>query len=80
MKFEDLEAWREARIVVRRIYALTRTSELKKDFGLSRQIERAAVSVMTKVAEGFERAGFQEKLNFDNIARSSAEKHVPYSM
>lgn len=72
MKFEDLEAWQEARVVVRRVYALTRTSELKKDFGLCGQVQRSSVSVMTNIAEGFERLGYQEKLNFYNIARASA--------
>jgi four helix bundle protein len=72
MKFEDLEAWQEARVVVRRVYALTRTSELKKDFGLCDQAQRSSVSVMTNIAEGFERVGYQEKLNFYNIARASA--------
>jgi four helix bundle protein len=72
MKFEDLEAWQEARVVVRRVYALTRTSELKKDFGLCGQVQCSSVSVMTNIAEGFERVGYQEKLNFYNIARASA--------
>ena len=72
MKFEDLEAWQEARVVVRRVYALTRTSELKKDFGLCDQAQRSSVSVMTNIAEGFERVGYKEKLNFYNIARASA--------
>ena len=72
MKFEDLETWQDARVVVRRIYSLTRTEELRKDYGLSSQIQRASVSVMTNVAEGFERTGFKEKLNFYNIARASA--------
>lgn len=72
MKFEDLEAWQEARAVVRQIYALTRSADLKKDFGLCSQIQRSSVSVMTNIAEGFERIGTPEKLNFYNIARASA--------
>ena len=39
MKFEDLEAWREARVVVRRVYDLTRNEGLKRDFGLCDQIQ-----------------------------------------
>lgn len=72
MKFEDLEAWQEARVMVRQIYSLTKQSGLKRDFGLCDQIQRSAVSVMTNIAEGFERSGTQEKLNFYNIARASA--------
>lgn len=72
MKFEDLEAWQEARAVVRQIYRLTRNDGLKRDYGLCNQIQRSAVSVMTNIAEGFERVGTPEKLNFHNIARASA--------
>ena len=71
MKFEDLEAWQEARVVVRRVYDLTRSERLKRDFGLCDQIQRSSVSVMTNIAEGFERTGQQEKLHFYNIARAS---------
>lgn len=72
MKFEDLEAWQEARVAVRRVYELTRKEGLKRDFGLCDQIQRSTVSVMTNIAEGFERTGTAEKLNFYNIARASA--------
>lgn len=69
--FEDLEAWKDARRVVNEVYKMTRTGALSKDFGLKDQIQRAAVSVMTNLAEGFERTGSQEKLHFYNIARAS---------
>lgn len=72
MKFEDLDAWQEARVTVRQVYALTRKDVLKRDFGLCDQVQRSAVSVMTNIAEGFERVGTPEKLNFYNIARASA--------
>jgi four helix bundle protein len=71
MKFEDLEAWQKARSVVRRVYDLARSEGLKRDFGLCDQVQRSSVSVMTNIAEGFERIGRQEKLNFYNIARAS---------
>lgn len=72
MRFEDLEAWQEARAVVRQVYGLTRNDGLKRDYGLCDQIQRSSVSVMTNIAEGFERVGTPEKLNFYNIARASA--------
>lgn len=50
MKFEDLEAWKEARTLVRCVYELTRDEALKRDFGLCSLIQRAAVSVMTNIA------------------------------
>ena len=71
MTFEDLDAWKHARELVREIYTLCRDEKLARDFGLRDQIQRAAVSVMTNIAEGFERTGTQEKLHFYNIARAS---------
>ncbi len=72
MTFEDLEAWQQARQLVNAIYTLTReNSSLAKDFGLSSQVQRAAVSIMSNVAEGFERTHLAEKMQFYNTARSS---------
>ena len=53
-RFEDIEAWKTARELTRRVYALTEQGQFAKDFGLKNQIQRAAVSIMSKVAEGFE--------------------------
>ena len=70
--FEDLEAWQQARHLVNEIYSLTReNSSLSKDFGLTNQVQRAAVSIMSNVAEGFERTHLPEKIQFYNIARGS---------
>jgi four helix bundle protein len=72
MRFEDLEAWQHARQLVNEIYTLTReNSSLSKDFGLTGQVQRAAVSIMSNVAEGFERTHLAEKIQFYNTARSS---------
>jgi four helix bundle protein len=71
MSFEDLHAWKQARLLVQDAYLLCRDSKLGNDWGLKDQIQRAAVSVMTNIAEGFERTGAQEKLHFYNIARAS---------
>ena len=71
MKFEELEAWQSARKLTKQIYGLTQTPELARDFGLTGQIQRASVSIMSNTAEGFERAHLQEKLQFYNVARSS---------
>jgi len=72
MKFEELESWQRARSLVNRIYKLTRTGNLLKDFGVSGQIQRSAVSIMSNVAEGFERLHLAEKLQAYNVARGSA--------
>jgi four helix bundle protein len=67
-----LEAWQQARYLVNEIYSLTReNSSLSKDFGLTDQVRRAAVSIMSNVAEGFERTHLPEKIQFYNIARGS---------
>jgi four helix bundle protein len=71
MTFEDLESWQQARQIVRKIYDLTRAQELCRDFGLCTQLQRAAVSIMSNIAEGFERSHLQEKLQFYNVARGS---------
>ncbi len=72
MTFEDLEAWQQARQLVYAIYSLTREANLSRDFGLTNQAQRAAVSIMSNVAEGFERVHLQEKIQFYNTARGSA--------
>ncbi len=71
MSLENLHAWRHARLIVRGAYELCRVTKLGKDQELKDQIQRARVSVITNIAEGFERAGNQEKLRFYNIARAS---------
>jgi len=71
MKFEDLESWKLARELVSEVYRLTQLKPLSVDYGLKDQIQRASVSTMTNLAEGFERTGKQEKLHFYNIARAS---------
>lgn len=70
--FEDLEGWQQARQLTREVYTLTRQDKIARDFGLCGQIQRAAVSIMSNVAEGFERFHVQEKLQFYNVARGSS--------
>ena len=69
--FEQLEAWRTARELVRVVYAFFRRKPAALDFGLRDQVQRAAVSAMTNIAEGFERVHAAEKLQFYNVARAS---------
>jgi four helix bundle protein len=71
MRFEDLETWQEARQMTHEIYSLTRSDEISRDFGLCGQIQRAGVSTMSNIAEGFERQHVQEKLQFYNVAHAS---------
>jgi four helix bundle protein len=69
--FEDLEIWKDARVLTREIYRLTRDSKFAKDFALRDQIRRAAMSVMSNIAEGFERGGNQEFIQFLYVAKAS---------
>ena len=71
-KFEDLEAWKLARLLTQEIYAVNRKGDFARDFGLRDQISRAAVSIMSNLAEGFERDGDKEFINFLSIAKGSA--------
>ena len=70
-KFEDLIAWQKARVLTRTIYEITRQGNFAKDFGLSGQIQRAAVSIMSNIAEGFERNSLGEFHQFLSIAKAS---------
>lgn len=70
--FEDLEVWQQARKLVNNsIYQITLNDKLARDYGLCGQLQRAAVSIMSNIAEGFERMHLQEKIQFYNVARGS---------
>jgi four helix bundle protein len=71
VKFEDLIAWRKARELTRRVYEITRAGEFAKDFRLSSQIQSAAVSIMSNIAEGFERSGLGKFHQFVSTAKAS---------
>ena len=70
-RFEDLIAWQKARELTRAIYEVTRRGAFAKDYGLSGQIQRAAVSIMSNLAEGFERGGRGEFHQFLSTAKAS---------
>jgi|SRR3990172_4243180 len=71
-RFEDIQAWQEARILTKQIYELTKEGLLSKDFGLRDQIQRASVSVMANIAEGFDCDSHAEFARFLGFARRSA--------
>ena len=69
--FEDLEIWQIARRLTQEVYTLVQTPKLSRDYGLRDQMQRAAVSIMSNIAEGFERGGNQEFVQFLYIAKAS---------
>ena len=71
-RFEDLEVWIAAKDASVMIYKITENESLRKDFGLKDQIRRASISVISNIAEGFERNGNKEFIQFLSIAKGSA--------
>ena len=71
-RFEDLQVWQDARMFVKSIYELTSFDNFKKDFGLKDQIQRAAVSIMNNISEGFERDNNKEFRKFLGYSKGSA--------
>jgi four helix bundle protein len=71
-RFEDIEGWQEARKLVKMVYQLTTAGVFAKDFGLRDQIQRASVSAMTNIAEGFDCESKAEFARFLGFARRSA--------
>ena len=69
--FEDLEIWKDARLLTKAIYQMTKDTGFAKDFALRDQIRRASMSVMSNIAEGFERGGNQEFIQFLYVAKAS---------
>lgn len=70
--FEDLKVWQNARALAKDIFSMTQTTAFSKDFSLSNQINRSSSSVMDNIAEGFERGGNKELIQFLFIAKGSA--------
>jgi four helix bundle protein len=71
-KFEDIEAWKKSRILTKEIYNVTKQRVFYKDIGLREQIRRASVSIMANIAEGFERSGNKEFIQFLSISKGSS--------
>ena len=70
-RLEDIIAWNKARSLEKNIYETTRTGSFSKDHDLKTQIRRAAVSIMSNIAEGYERGGPREFKQFLSIAKAS---------
>jgi four helix bundle protein len=71
-KFEEIECWKRARELTRHVYRISNQPKFARDFGLKDQIRRASVSVMSNIAEGYDRSGTAEFVHFLSTAKGSA--------
>ncbi|PWT92841.1 MAG: four helix bundle protein [Blastocatellia bacterium] len=71
-KFEEIQSWKKAPSVTKKVYEVSRSGDFAKEFGLRDQMRRAAVSILSNIAEGFERGGDKEFLQFLAVAKGSA--------
>ena len=70
-RFEDVVSWQKARLLTRDVYDCSKLGEFAKDFSLRNQIRSASVSIMSNIAEGFERGGDKEFIQFLSTAKGS---------
>lgn len=70
--FEDIESWKESRLLVNEIYSLRLTPEFNRESSLKDQITRASVSIMSNIAEGFDSGSPKSFIKYLNIAYGSA--------
>ena len=70
-RFEDIKAWQKAREATKIIYQVTSEGRFAKDYGLRDQTQRASVSIMANIAEGYGRRSDKEFANFLNFAHGS---------
>lgn len=70
-RFEEILGWQKARELTRQVYSISASAAFGKDWGLRDQIRRAAVSILSNIAEGFERGGDKEFVHFLTVAKGS---------
>ena len=70
-RFEDIVGWQKARLLTKAVYDCSKTGEFGRDFSFRDQIRSASVSLMSNIAEGFERGGDKEFVQFLSTAKGS---------
>ena len=73
-RFEDIQSWQEARILTKQVYGVTKELPFRRDQALCGQIQRACVSIMANIAEGFDRQSRREFVQFLYYASASASE------
>ncbi len=71
-RFEEIPVWQDARKMAQQVYRVTKSGDLSKDYGLKDQIQRASVSIMSNIAEGYERDSNREFAKFLTYAKGSS--------
>jgi len=72
-RFEDLDVWQKARVLTNRVYEASNAGAFARDFALRDQVRKAAISIMSCIAEGFEReSGDRDFRHFLSMAKGSA--------
>lgn len=69
--FEEINAWQKARELTKRIYQISAEGQFARDYGLRDQMRRACISIMSNIAEGYERSGTKEFAQFLSVAKGS---------
>ena len=70
-RFEEMKVWQDARVLTKNIYNVSSMGKLSKDFGLRDQIQRASVSTMSNIVEGYERDSNKEFVKFLGYSKGS---------
>ena len=69
--FEELKSWQEARKLAKEVFLITQKNGFERDYGFKDQIRRASISITSNIAEGFERGGNKEFIQFLHYAKGS---------
>jgi four helix bundle protein len=72
--FKDIESWKEARELTKKIYSITSKGKFERDFGLRDQLRRASVSIMSNIAEGFDSGTAKSFISYLNYSYRSASE------
>ncbi|MEJ5352341.1 MAG: four helix bundle protein [Melioribacteraceae bacterium] len=72
LKFEDMKVWQDARLFVQKIYKITENAQFKKNYSFREQIQKASISIMNNIAEGYERDSNKELIKFLSYSKGSS--------